>query len=79
MCGCNGETYANPCYAHATGTSIQYKGPCIAKKVIVPREETRLEYPSTGAVKEGNLEGAGDVVPEGQDEVVESQDTFELE
>jgi hypothetical protein len=29
MCGCDGVTYSNPCFAAMAGVSIDYEGPCI--------------------------------------------------
>ena len=28
VCGCDGMTYPNMCYAHTAGESVAYKGPC---------------------------------------------------
>ena len=28
VCGCDGETYPNPCVAHSTGVSVSTMGPC---------------------------------------------------
>ena len=28
VCGCNGKTYGNDCFAHAAGTSVASQGPC---------------------------------------------------
>lgn len=28
VCGCNGQTYQNPCWAHKSGQAIRHYGPC---------------------------------------------------
>lgn len=61
VCGCNDKTYASPCYAHATGTSIAYGGTCIRREPPRGPERKPLEFPSTGSVRTGDVEGAGDV------------------
>ena len=29
VCGCDGNTYISPCFAHASAMSVAYEGPCL--------------------------------------------------
>jgi hypothetical protein len=45
VCGCDGKTYCDPCYAHAAGVSVATKSACFAPTC------TGLEVPYAAAIK----------------------------
>lgn len=61
VCGCNGEDYASPCYANASGVTIAYKGTCIRDQKVEAPPPTKFEFPELGEIRTGDIENAGDV------------------
>ena len=51
ICGCDGQTYSNPCLAAAKGVSLKAVGEC---KVAIPiEEELEEEMPDEESLDEG--------------------------
>lgn len=58
VCGCNGQTYSNECYAAMAGTSVRYNGECRSADVLYPcvnneqcDDKTRFCLKKTGACR----------------------------
>ena len=66
VCGCDKVTYASACYAHASGVSINYDGPCIVPVQRKESEHKNFDFPDTGTVRAGDVESAGDVVKDNE-------------
>ncbi len=64
VCSCNKQTFASACYAHASGVTIHYEGPCIKPPKQEKKTGKHFDFPETGSVEAGDVEGAGDVVKE---------------
>lgn len=64
VCGCNKQTFASACYSHASGVTIHYEGKCITPVVKEKKTGKHYEFPETGSVEAGDVEGAGDVIKE---------------
>ncbi len=56
VCGCDGNTYSNACYAASAGVNVEHRGPCVPPAC---RENTGCPAGQYCAKSQGNCNGEG--------------------